>query len=96
MGADVVVLVPRLLQPLVGGRTDLQLEVGAGASVQELLDVIGAQFPVFDRRVRDETGALRRYVNIYVAGNDVRRGAGLASKVVAGQEVMIIQSVAGG
>lgn len=96
MGPDVVVLVPRLLQPLVGGRANLQVEVGAEASVQELLDVIGAEFPVFDRRVRDETGALRRYVNIYVAGNDVRRGAGLQSKVVAGQEVMIIQSVAGG
>ena len=89
-------LVPRLLQPLVGGNQDLLLEVGDGASVAELLDAIGAQYPVFGRRVRNETGALRRYVNIYLDGDDVRRGAGLESRVTAGQELLIIQSVAGG
>ena len=96
MEPEVTVLVPRLLQPLVGGCGNLQLDVGEGASVQELLDAIALEFPVFDRRLRDETGTLRRYVNIYVDGDDVRRGAGLQSKVVAGQELMIIQSVAGG
>lgn len=96
MAPEVSVLVPRLLQPLVGGRDALLLEVGEGASVAELLDAIGAQFPVFDRRIRDETGVLRRYVNIYLNGEDVRRGAGLQSQVYAGQELLIIQSVAGG
>lgn len=96
MAREVTVLVPRLLQPLVGGNQDLLLEVGDGASVTEVLDAIGAAYPVFGRRVRNETGALRRYVNIYLDGDDIRRGAGLESRVAAGQELLIIQSVAGG
>lgn len=94
--AEVRVLVPRLLQPLVGGSEELRLDVGDGANVAELLDAIGAQFPVFGRRLRDETGALRRYVNIYLDGDDVRRLDGLQTRATAGQELMIIQSVAGG
>lgn len=94
--AEVTVLVPRLLQPLVEGSGELHLDVGGGASVAELLDAIGAQFPVFGRRLRDETGALRRYVNIYLDGDDVRRLDGLQTRATAGQELMIIQSVAGG
>lgn len=96
MTGEVTVLVPRLLQPLVGGAGELCLDVGNGATVAELLDAIAADFPVFGRRVRDETGALRRFVNIYVEGEDVRRLDGLNSAVSAGQELMIIQSVAGG
>ncbi|MFQ4148749.1 MoaD/ThiS family protein [Arthrobacter sp. LAPM80] len=94
--SEVNVLVPSLLRPLVGGSAELRLAAEPGATVAELLDAIGGEFPVFNRRVRDETGALRRYVNIYVSGDDVRRLEGLKTPVAAGQEVMIMQSVAGG
>lgn len=93
---EVTVLVPSLLRPLVGGSAELRLAAKSGATVAQLLDAIGGEFPVFNRRVRDETGTLRRYVNIYVNGDDVRRLDGLKTPVAAGQEVMIIQSVAGG
>lgn len=96
MTGEVTVLVPRLLQPLVDGRDELRLDVGEGASVKELLDAIGTEFPVFERRLRDETGELRRYVNIYLDGEDVRRLAGLQTNAAAGQELMVVQSVAGG
>lgn len=96
MAGEVKVLVPRLLQPLVGGSGELRLDVGEGASVAELLDAIKAEFPVFDRRLRDETGALRRYVNIYLDGDELRRPDGLKTRVAAGRELMVIQSVAGG
>lgn len=96
MTGEVTVLVPRLLQPLVDGRDELRLDVGKGASVKELLDAIGTEFPVFERRLRDETGELRRYVNIYLDGEDVRRLSGLQTNAAAGQELMVIQSVAGG
>ncbi|WP_348770157.1 MoaD/ThiS family protein [Arthrobacter sp. E3] len=96
MVGEVTVLVPRLLQPLVDGREELRLDVGVGASVEELLDAIGSEFPVFERRLRDETGNLRRYVNIYLDGEDVRRLAGLQTNAAAGQELMVVQSVAGG
>ncbi|WP_104090935.1 MoaD/ThiS family protein [Arthrobacter sp. GMC3] len=93
---EVTVLVPSLLRPLVGGSAELRLAAESGATVAQLLDAIGGEFPVFNRRVRDETGALRRYVNIYLNGDDVRRLEGLKTPVAAGQELMIIQSVAGG
>ncbi|ALE93336.1 thiamine biosynthesis protein ThiS [Arthrobacter alpinus] len=97
MTGEVSVLIPSLLRPLVGGQQELRLTVEpGGATVVALLEVIGGEFPVFNRRVRDETGALRRFVNIYLDGDDVRRLKGLKTTVAAGQELMIIQSVAGG
>ena len=96
MTGEVTLLVPRLLQPLVGNSAELTLDVGDGATVTQLLDAVAAEFPVFGRRVRDETGALRRYVNIYLDGEDVRLLDGLKTRIAAGQELMIIQSVAGG
>ncbi|MBG0740814.1 MoaD/ThiS family protein [Paeniglutamicibacter antarcticus] len=94
--ADVLVRVPSLLRQFTDGQEELLLAVEGPLSVAAVLDVIGAQFPFFDRRVRDETGALRRYVNIYVGYDDVRRLRGTDTKVQPGQELMIIASVAGG
>ena len=94
---EVSVLVPSLLRQFTGGQAELRVAVDAGgATVGVLLDAIGGQYPVFNRRVRDETGALRRYVNIYLDGDDVRRLQGLATQVADGRELMVIQSVAGG
>lgn len=96
MSDQVRMLVPRLLQPLVGENAELCLDVGDGAFLAELLDAVAAEYPVFGRRLRDETGALRRFVNIYLDGDEVRRLDGLDTRVAAGQELMVIQSVAGG
>ncbi|HEV7167934.1 MAG TPA: MoaD/ThiS family protein [Micrococcaceae bacterium] len=96
MAADVTVLVPSLLRQFTDGQDELRLAVDGPISVAEMLDVIGAQYPIFNRRLRDETGALRRYVNVYVEHDDVRRLSGTATEVRPGQEVLIIQSVAGG
>jgi len=92
----VQVLLPRLLSDCTGGRTSMSLDLPAAATVCALLDAIAVEHPVFDRRVRDETGALRRHVNVYVDGEEVRRLAGLRTPVPSGAEVMVVQSVAGG
>ena len=92
----VQVLLPRLLSDCTGGRTAMALDLPPTATVCALLDALAADHPVFDRRVRDETGALRRHVNVYVDGEEVRRLAGLETPVPAGAEVMVVQSVAGG
>jgi len=67
-----------------------------GGDVASLLNGLGEGRPLLDQRIREETGSLRRYVNIYVDGKDVRRLEGLATVVPAGATVMIIQSIAGG
>jgi len=94
--ADISVVLPGVLQPLAGGQSILTAPADGAVTVGLLLDSLAGDYPVLARRLRDETGALRRYVNIYVNGDEVRRLKGLETEVAAGQEVVIIQSVAGG
>jgi molybdopterin converting factor small subunit len=93
---DIAVLLPSILQPLAGGQSELTAPADGPVTVAKLLDSVTAGYPVLARRLRDETGTLRRFVNIYVAGDEVRRLQGLDTEVAPGQEVLIIQSVAGG
>jgi molybdopterin synthase sulfur carrier subunit len=51
---------------------------------------------MLDRRLRDETGRVRRFVNVYVDGDDVRYLAGLDTTVRDGAQVQVLPSVAGG
>lgn len=94
--AEFSVVLPGVLQPLAGGQSILTAPADGPVSVGQLLDAVTADFTVLGRRLRDETGALRRFVNIYVGGEDVRRLQGLDTEVRPGQEVLVIQSVAGG
>ena len=94
--SPVTVLIPTLLRPLVDDRSAVEIPLEAPAPVSAVLNTLTDGRPVLARRIRDETGALRRYVNVYVDGEDVRRAAGLSTPVAPGSEVMIIQSVAGG
>ena len=93
---DISVVLPSVLQPLADGQSVLTAPADGPVTVRRLLDSVTGDHPVLARRLRDETGALRRYVNIYVNGDEVRRLQGLETEVAAGQEVLIIQSVAGG
>ena len=89
-------LLPSVLQPLAGGQSVLTAPADGPVTVASLLDAVAAEYAVLGRRLRDETGALRRFVNVYVDGDEVRRLQGLDTRVSPGQEVLVIQSVAGG
>ncbi len=92
----VSVLIPALLAEHTGGQRNLQVISEGTASVGAVLDVLAQEYPIFDRRVRDETGSVRRYVNVYIDGDDIRALDGLRTPLQEGQELLIIQSVAGG
>jgi sulfur-carrier protein len=92
----VTVVVPALLARYTGDRRELEVPVQGPATVAALLDALAGSYPVFGRRVRNETGAIRRHVNCYLDGEDIRGLAGTQTKVRPGQELLIIQSVAGG
>ena len=96
MAEGITVVLPGVLQPLAGGQPVLTAPDAGPCTVGKLLDIVTEGYPVLGRRLRDETGALRRYVNLYVDGDEVRRLRGLDTPVGPGQEVLIIQSVAGG
>ena len=61
-----------------------------------MLGQLEGRFPEIRRRIRDEAGEIRRFVNLYVNGEDIRFLAGLETAVRPGDEMSIIPAVAGG
>ncbi|MDK3258885.1 ubiquitin-like small modifier protein 1 [Blastococcus capsensis] len=92
---SVHIVLPGALADLAGGSRHLEVDPAA-ATLAALLDEVAARYPVLDRRIRDEAGALRRFVNVYVDGEDVRWQGGLATAVPNGAVVQVLPSVAGG
>ena len=95
MTAPVTVLLPGALRDLVGGASSVTVEYGPD-DLTGVLDALDARHPALGRRIRDETGALRRFANVYVDGVDVRAASGLATSVHPGSVVEVVPSVAGG
>ena len=87
------VRVPTQLRSLTGGASEVQVD---GATVGEVLKALDAAHPGFQDRLFDEGGKLRRFVNVFVAEEDIRFLQGLDSPVADGQTVSIVPAVAGG
>lgn len=86
----------RIPQPLRGLTGDQSTVAGAGATLGACIAGLEAAFPGMRERLMDETGNLRRFVNVYVNGEDVRFMDGLATVLKDGDEVSIVPAVAGG
>jgi molybdopterin converting factor small subunit len=72
-------------------------EVSAeGSTLIEVLDSLDGSYPGIKGRVLDESGELRRFVNVYVDDDDVRFADGLQTSIKDGGQVSIIPAVAGG
>jgi len=84
---------PSMLRTYVSGEKELDVD---GETIRNVLDALGERSPALERRLRDESGKLRRYVNFYVDGDECRTLDGLDTTLDAEAEVMIIPSVAGG
>jgi len=91
---SVQVVVPGALRSEVGGASRVSVE--ATGDLRAVLDEVESRWPRLGRRIRDEQGELRRYVNVYVNGEDCRSLAGQETPVADGAEVQVIPSVAGG
>jgi molybdopterin synthase sulfur carrier subunit len=89
----VSVRIPTPLQSLTGN----QAQVSAGGNtVAELLADLEQRFPGFKDRIRDESGKLRRFVNVYVNQEDIRFLQGDQTPLKDNDEVSIIPAIAGG
>jgi len=86
---------PAVLADAAGGSRVLDLDAPP-ATVGALFDELATTYPALERRVRDERGELRRFVNVYVGDDDVRFLDGLATPLADGAEVWVLPSVAGG
>ena len=89
----VTVRIPTQLRELSGGAAEVQIAPGPLAEVLTALDTA---HPGFSGRLFDETGNLRRFVNVFVADEDIRFLDGLQTAVTDGQTVSIVPAVAGG
>jgi sulfur-carrier protein len=89
----VTVRIPTQLRSATGGAGEAQV---AGGTVSEVLDALFVEFAELRERISDETGGLRRFVNVYLGGEDIRFLDGVATQVPDGAELTILPAVAGG
>jgi MoaD family protein len=89
----VVVKIPTQLRAAAGGEAEMEVE---GSTVQEVLDDLFERCGELRARISDDDGSLRRFVNVYVAGEDIRFLDGLSTPVTDGSELTILPAVAGG
>ncbi len=90
---SVSVRIPTILRSYTGDSSSVTAE---GATLTEVLDSLESNHPGIKARIVDEDGKLRRFVNVYVAEEDVRFAQGLDTPVKDGAQVSIIPAVAGG
>jgi molybdopterin synthase sulfur carrier subunit len=64
--------------------------------VGDVLDGLEARYPGIGERLRDDSGQIRRFVNVFVNGQNVRDGDGLETRLAPGDELGIIPAMAGG
>ncbi len=87
------VRIPTILRTVTSGAGEVPAD---GTTLREVLDDLEAGFPGIRDRILDETGALRRFVNVYVGDDDVRFIGGLDAEIADGARISIIPAVAGG
>jgi molybdopterin synthase sulfur carrier subunit len=85
--------IPTQLRTLTGGAGEVTVD---GSSVGEALKALDAAHPGIGDRLFDEAGELRRFVNVFLADEDVRFLDGLATPVSDGETLSIVPAVAGG
>jgi molybdopterin converting factor small subunit len=89
----VTIRIPTQLRELSSGASEVRVD---GSTVAALLKALESQHPGFSERLFDHQGQLRRFVNVFVADEDIRFLDGLDTTVADGETVSIVPAVAGG
>jgi molybdopterin synthase sulfur carrier subunit len=90
---SLTIRIPTQLRTFTGGSGEVEVEA---ASVGDALKALDAAHPGLADRLFDESGQLRRFVNVFLADEDVRFLDGLATPIAEGQTLSIVPAVAGG
>jgi molybdopterin synthase sulfur carrier subunit len=90
---SLTIRIPTQLRTFTGGSGEVEVEA---ASVGDALKALDAAHPGLADRLFDDSGQLRRFVNVFLADEDVRFLDGLATPIVEGQTLSIVPAVAGG
>ena len=87
------VVIPTPLRKFTSGAESVEVDA---ETVGQVIDSLDSRFPGFRASVCDESGSLRRFINIYIDGEDVRFLENLSTKVTDGSEVAIVPAISGG
>ncbi|MFY9887239.1 MAG: MoaD/ThiS family protein [Streptosporangiaceae bacterium] len=90
---SVSVRIPTILRSYTGGTA---VVTGGPGTVRQLIAGLDADYPGIGGRLLDDSGQLRRFVNVYVNDDDIRLSEGLDTPVASGGQVSVIPAVAGG
>jgi molybdopterin converting factor small subunit len=90
---SVTVRLPSQLRALVGGAGEVPVEA---LTVRDAINAVDLAYPGLGPRVLNDDGSLRRFVNVFVADEDVRFLDGLDTVLESGQTVSLVPAVAGG
>lgn len=88
-------IIPGALRELTGDRSAVRVD-GSASSVAGALDLLWSTCPAIRDRILTEQGEVRRHVNVFVNGANIRDSGGLPAPISDGAEVMIIAAVSGG
>src|SRR5262245_58300791 len=87
------VVIPTPLRKHTGGAEVVEVDAG---TVKEVIDRLENKFPGIRNSVCDESGGLRRFINVYVDGEDVRFLQNLSTPAKDGSEIAIVPAISGG
>jgi len=90
---SMLVRIPTPLRTVTKGSAEVQ---GNGSTVSDLIDDLERSYPGLKERLIDDSGDLRRFVNIYVNQEDIRFLQGKKTALKDGDEVSIVPAIAGG
>ncbi|GAA4569922.1 MoaD/ThiS family protein [Planotetraspora kaengkrachanensis] len=90
---SVSVRIPTILRTYTSGAAEVSSD---GGTLREVLQKLDADYPGIGGRILDETGKIRRFVNVYVGEEDVRFTEGLDTPTPGGSQISVIPAVAGG
>ncbi|WP_244930037.1 MoaD/ThiS family protein [Nocardioides sp. W7] len=90
---SVSVRIPTILRTYTGGESEVS---ASGATLGEVLEDLDARYSGIRARILDDSGELRRFVNVYVGNEDVRFLDSLATPTPDGTQISVIPAVAGG
>ena len=88
-----VLRIPTPLRPYAEGASEIEIEAD---NVGLVLEELTARYPSLRKHLFTETGELRSYVNLFINSEDIRHLQGVDTPVKAGDNLMIIPSIAGG
>lgn len=89
----IIVKIPAPLRRLTDGQREVQTSAG---TVAECIQQLSQSYPGLKDRLCEDDGSVRRFINIYVRGEDIRFGSGLETALKDGDDVSIVPAASGG